>query len=135
MLIGWVEHAGTHTARVKLLSDPACRMPVIVGRLIQEDVTALSTVDAEFWLAGTGDGRLRVIDVDHRYVESDPPAIQVGDMVLTSQYDQRLPVPLTIGTVSEIEANPHNRLLYTLTVESAVPERLREVYVLDLAGR
>ena len=60
--------------------------------------------------------------------------IRPGDRVVTLADDPQLPVSVTIGTVTEVNANPDNPLLYTLTVESAVPERIGQVYVLDLSG-
>ncbi len=134
-LVGSVEHAGTHTARVKLLSDPACRMPVALGRFEGDEFARVpSGQAAEFWLVGGPVGHLRIIDVDHRYLDQDPPDIRVGDVVTTSPDDPRLPLSLTIGTVSRIEPNPDNGLLYILTVQSAVGPRLREVYVLSMDG-
>lgn len=135
VLVGWVEHAGTHSARVKLLSDPTCRLPVAIGRHSDDDFSVLSAVEGQFWLVGAGKGHLHVIDVDHRYIEGDSAAIQVRDLVITPQDDPRLPVPLTIGTITGVEPDQHNRLLYTLAVESVVPTTLRQVYVLDLAGQ
>ena len=136
VLVGWVAHAGTHTARVKLLSDPTCRMPVAIGRFEGDAFHRVPPEEpAEFWLVGAGAGRLRIIDVDHRYVDGEPAGIQVGDVVVSSPDDPRVPLALTVGTISRIEPDPDNGLLFTLTVESAVPERLRQVYVLNLEDR
>jgi len=136
-LVGWVEHVGTHTARVKLLSDPACQMPVRIGRQFDE---GFQIVPAQFWLQGAGAGRMHVIDVDHRYVEESAggePDVAVGDVVVTDAEDPSLPVPLplgvVIGTITELARNPDNQLLYTLTVRPALPGPLRSVYVLDLS--
>ncbi|MHC4093845.1 MAG: rod shape-determining protein MreC, partial [Planctomycetota bacterium] len=128
VLVGWVEHVGTHTTRVKLLSDPASRMTVTIGRLEQGRYVPAS---AAFWLEGAGSGLMKIIEVDHRYVEGDSPELRIGDRVTTLADDPELPASMTIGTVTEIRPNPDNALLYTATVESTAPERLRRVYVLD----
>jgi len=129
-LVGWVEHAGTHTARVKLLSDRTSRRPVTIWRF--EDGVA-SMLEAEFWLEGRGAGRMAVIDVDHRYVEQSE--IRTGDLVLTLPDDPALPVPLVVGTITRIEPDPENTLLYVLTVDSEKQRALRHVYVLNLNPR
>ena len=136
VLVGWVAHVGTHTARVMLLSDPTCRMPVAIGRIENGTFRRLPTEDpAEFWLAGAGGGRLEIIDVDHRYVEDEPGRIRVGDTVISSPDDPTMPLALTIGTITHLEPDPDNGLLFTLTVETAVPERIRRVYVLASGNR
>jgi len=132
VLVGWVEQAGTHTARVKLLTDPASRMPVTIGRFEQTGFTA---VPAEFWMVGAGAGRMKVIEVDHRYVEGQAQAVQTGDLITTLPDDPALPAALTIGTIAEITRDTENGLLYTLTVESAAPQAMRRVYVLDATRR
>lgn len=139
VLVGWIEHLGTHTARVRLLSDPASRMSVTIGRFGDNgrfttpsaDVPTDEDESAQFWLEGAGAGRMKIVEVDHRYIEGDSPAVQVGDLVMTLPDDPALPVALTIGQVTEIHPDPDNGLLYTLNIESAAPGRIRRVYVLD----
>lgn len=128
VLVGWVTQAGSHTARVRLLSDPAAPpMPVAIARATGQ---VFEVLKAEFWLVGQGRGRLAVIDVDRAYIEGDPPQIRVGDVVITPDDDPRLPMALTIGTVRDIQPNPKNQLIYVLTVKSAVPQKISGVYVL-----
>ncbi|MCP4247115.1 MAG: rod shape-determining protein MreC [bacterium] len=135
VLVGWIEHAGTHTARVKRLSDPESAMAVTIGRFDEQGFSAVGgAAPVEFWLRGTGGGRLEVIEVDHRYVEGDEPAVMPGDWVVTVPGDPRLPAALTIGSIDEIRRDPDNGLLYDLSVNSAAPARLRRVYVLDASG-
>ena len=136
VLVGWVAHVGTHTARVMLLSDPTCRTPVAIGRIENGTFHRLPIEEpAEFWLAGAGGGRLEIIDVDHRYVEDEPGGVRVGDVVISSPDDPTMPLALTIGTITHLEPDPDNGLLFILTVETAVPERIRRVYVLALGDR
>lgn len=130
VFIGTIDVAGTHTARVKLLSDPTTRMVVWIAR---DNGSTFDPLQADFWLVGSGGKRARIEDVNHRYVNSG--AIAVGDWVLTTHGDERLPVSLAVGTVSAIAPDVHNPLLCVLDVELAIdPDRLRRVYVVDLIG-
>lgn len=125
VFVGTIEYAGTHTARVRRVTDPATRMAVLVAPPDH------GPLDAEFWLVGAGGGEARIQDVDHRYVKNKG-GIEVGHRVLTPRDDERLPVSMVIGTVSAIEPDPRNPLLFSLTVCPAVePDRLRRVYVVD----
>lgn len=149
-LIGWVEQAGTHTARVKLLTDPSVEMKVRIGRF--EKVTN-PAVDSEppsesnptasnrhppafrlaggyFWLTGRGNGRMQIRDVKRGDVESG--VVQVGDTILSDPASGLLPAAMTIGHVTEITPDRANPLLSILTVRAAVEEKaLRRVYVYD----
>lgn len=127
-LVGTVVQVGTHQSRVQLLTDPATKMPVVIGRPGEHGVEPL---DAEFWMVGMGRRGLQVRDVDHGYVERNE--VQAGNLVLSSSDDERLPVSVVIGTVSTVRPDPDNALLYVLDVEPAVNlDQLRRVYVVDL---
>jgi cell shape-determining protein MreC len=130
LLIGFVDQVSTHSARVRLVTDRATTMPVVVARLEEKRLLPL---EAQFWLAGTGGPLIEVRDVDHRYIKSG--AIKKGDLVLTTPHDARLPVPLTVGSVSRIRRDPDNRLLYLLDVEPGVDlDQVRRVFVVDPHG-
>ena len=132
VLLGWVEHAGTHTARVRLLTEPASRLPVALGRFEGQEFRPVPADGViEFWMESTGPAGMRIVDVDHRYVEGDD-GIRPGDQVVTLPDDPRLPLSLMIGTVAKVTPDPENPLLYILTVNSAAPARLTHVYVLNL---
>ena len=127
VLVGFVDQVSTHSARVRLITDRATKMPVVIAQLEGERFLPL---EAQFWLVGTGGSRLEVRDVDHRYVKSQ--AVQVGDTVLTVPHDARLPVSLTVGTVTKVRPDPENRLLYVLDVEPPLDfDKLRRVFVID----
>lgn len=127
VFVGTVEVAGTHTARVKLVSDPTTRMAVLIARDQGETFLPL---DAEFWLVGTGEGHARIEDVDHRYVNRGQ--IEVGDWVLTVHGDERLPISMVVGTIRSVTPDRDNPLLYILDVKPAIDaDRLRRVYVVD----
>jgi cell shape-determining protein MreC len=135
VLIGWVEQAGTHTTRVRLLTDPASRMSVTLGRFEDGEFRPVPTdAPAVFWLESATAGRMQIVDVAHHYVDSDQ-GIRPGDRVVTPGDHPQLPVSLMIGTVTEVQANPENPLLYILAVESAAPTRPGQVYVLNIEDR
>ncbi len=126
-LVGMIDHAGTFTSRVRLLNDPATKIPITVGR-VQDDAFVGS--DAVFWFLGRGDTGIDIRDVHHRYV--DDGDIRVGDVVLTLPDDPNLPPSLSIGNVSRIYPDPDNALLYILEVETGIDlAAVRRLYVVD----
>lgn len=131
-LVGFVDQVGTHTARVRMLTDKQTALRVLIARAVTGDFYPLSN---EFWLVGTGDAGMKIRDVSHTYVKSndDEKNIRVGDFVFTSRDDPGLPASMTIGKISDIRQDPGNSLLYILSVEPAVePVDLRQVFVVDV---
>ncbi len=129
-LVGVIEHAGTFTSRVRLLSDPATRIPVAVGRTKDD---AFVGPDAVFWLLGRGENRIEMRDIHHRYV--DDGTIRVGDIVLTLPDDPELPPSLVIGSISRIYPDPDNALLYIFEVDTGLDlAAVRRLYVVDRDG-
>lgn len=129
-LVGVIDHAGTFTSRVRLLNDPATKIPVAVGR-VQDD--GFTSPEAVFWLLGRGDAGIQIRDVHHRYV--DDGVIRVGDIVLTLPDDANLPPSLSIGGISRIYPDPDNALLYILDVDTGIDlAALRRLYVVDRDG-
>jgi cell shape-determining protein MreC len=125
--IGLIEQAGTHTARVKLLSDVTVEMKVRIGRFHD---TGFEALDRYFWLMGRGDGVMEIRDVPRRNVDEE--VVAVGDVVLSSPESGLLPAAMTIGRVTDIRPDRDNPLLAILTVKaSADEESLRRVYVYD----
>ena len=56
----------------------------------------------------------------------------IGDIILTTAQDIRLPACLVVGTVTDVRTDPDNPLLYQLDVTPAIdPRDLRTVYVVD----
>jgi cell shape-determining protein MreC len=128
-LVGVIESTGTHSSRVRLLSDPNTRMPVGIARI--EDDSTIRPLDAVFWMIGKGHGRIEVRDVHHRYIDAGD--IRVGDIVLTPSDGVDLPPSVSIGDITDMHVDPDNGLLYTLTVSPRVrPGAIRRVYVADL---
>lgn len=133
-LVGFVEQVGTHSARVRMLTDKSTALRVLVARAATGKFYPLSS---EFWLVGTGSDSMEIRDVSHNYVKStdDETNIRVGDYVFTSRDDPNLPASMTIGTISEISQDPENSLLYVLKVVPAItPSDLRQVFVVDLGS-
>ncbi|HEY3245713.1 MAG TPA: rod shape-determining protein MreC [Phycisphaerae bacterium] len=129
-LLGIVQQAGAHTSRIRLLSDPATRMRVAIGRRAQD---GLRLVPGSFWMTGAGRGKLHVRDVDRRYV--DDGKIKIGDVVLSPPDDAALPAALTIGEVTEIHADRDNGLLRVLEVTPPIElSSVRQVYIVDPEG-
>ena len=128
-LIGYVQDAGTHAARVRLISDVASEMKVRLARVQDGDVAA---GESFYWLSGIGGGQMRIRDVERRDVESGD--IAPGDLVLSDHTDAALPAPMVIGRIVDIQADRQNPLLAILTVAAAVePGSLHRVYVYDPA--
>ncbi len=129
-LIGVIEKTGTHTSRVKLLSDVSVERKVRIGRFTEE---GFETQDRYFWLAGRGGGVMEIRDVEQRDVENG--LIKTGDVVLSAPEVDVLPAAMTIGKVVKITQDRDNPLLAILTVQSPLDEgSLRRVYVYDPEG-
>ena len=130
-LIGLVdENLGTHTARVRLLSDVTAKMRVRIGRFADD---AFVLADQDFLLIGRGKGRMEIHDVDRRDVQSN--IVQIGDLVLADPSDGAIPAALTIGKISAIKPDHENPLLSILIVESPTSRHsLRRVFVYDPTG-
>lgn len=129
VLIGIVEQVGTHTARVRLLTDREAPLKV---RIARPEGDKFLPLDAEFWLVGVGGGRLEVRDVNHRFVRAG--SVREGDVVLSDPTNPALPVALTVGVIKAVHADPDNPLLYRLSVEPPIkPADLRTVFVVDLS--
>lgn len=129
-LVGDVDQVGTHTARVKLLSDVSVERKVRIARRTD---SGFEPVDGFFWLTGRGQGIMEIREVDRRDVDSG--VIQTGDLVLSDHTNQMLPASLVIGEIQAIKPDRHNPLLSILTIVSATDEaKLRRVYVFDPAA-
>jgi cell shape-determining protein MreC len=127
IFLGVVEQVGTHTARVKLLSDVETAMKVRIGRFTDNGFVP---VERYFWLSGRGGGRMEIRDAKRREVEAG--LLQLGDTVLSDSTSGALPAAMTIGRITAIQPDRGNPLLAILTVASVVDEEsLRRVYVFD----
>ncbi len=127
VFVGLVEQVGTHTARVRLLSDVGVEMKVRIGRFTDDGFMPL---DKYFWLAGRGNGVMEIRDAERRDV--DAGLIRDGDIVMSGPAGLILPAAMTIGKITAVAPNRDNPLLSILTVKSAVDvASLRRVYVYE----
>ncbi len=126
-LIGWVDQVGTHTSRVRLVSDMGVEMKVRLGRFHDH---AFVPSDRYYWLVGKGRGVMELRDVERRDLEGG--LVQAGDTVLSDTDSETLPAAMTLGTVTRIDPDHNNPLLAVATVAAAVPpSTLRKVYIFD----
>lgn len=127
-LLGEITDASTHTARVLLLTDPASRPRLVrIARLGSDGLTFCS---ADFLLRGLGKGRMQISGVSHRFVERQE--IKVGDLVLSSDADDRLPLQVVVGSIKAIFADDNNAVLFNVWVEPVADlMKLKRVFVVD----
>jgi len=126
-LIGEIVQTGTHTSRVKLLSDVSVQRKVRIGRWTGGRFLLL---DRYYWMSGRGSGRMEIRDVERKDVETG--VIQVGDTVLSDPQSDVLPAAMTIGKITTTSADRDNPLFAILTIAAAVSEEsLRRVYIYD----
>jgi len=125
--LGWVDQVGTHTSRVRLISDVGVSMKVRIGRLNEQEFAAM---EGYYWMVGKGRGTLEIADIDRRNVEAGH--VLAGDVVLSDAESTSLPAAMRIGTIARIDPDRDHPLLAIATVETAVdPAALRRVYIYD----
>lgn len=141
-LIGWVEQTEASNARVVLLSDNVVRRPVRVHIIRDEQgqprrVVSQGGEPLHFALEGAGSGRMKILDVKARYV--DEGFIRVGDKVISSPSEPRLPVSLVIGEIVALEKVQEPRkkpLYYTAIVKHGYdPGGITRVFIADFPQR
>jgi cell shape-determining protein MreC len=129
-LVGVVEQAGTHTSRVKLISDTSVQMKVRLGRI---DDDGFAPHGGAYWLVGRGRGEMVLRDVPRDLVRSGE--IAEGDVVLSDPSANLLPVAMVIGRISAIEPDRSNALLSIARVAAECRlDALQRVYVFDPQG-
>lgn len=127
-LVGFVEQVGTHTSRVRLLSDPGVQMKVRIGRF---EASRFNLAEGHFWLIGRCAGQMEIREIPRQAIEVGQ--IRVGDVVLSAATNEQIPVAMTIGKIAKVGQDRENPLFAQLLVESAVKEReLDQVFVFDL---
>lgn len=136
-LIGWIEQAAPFTARVALLSDAHSnrKWRVHIAAVGRDDRPPEFVTDrgqpADFALEGIGDGRMRLLDVNARFV--DQGLIRVGDVVTTDGHDPKLPLAMVIGEIVELQQVKKQPLLYHAVVRHRCePRELSQVLIVDI---
>lgn len=140
-LIGWVEETEAFTARVVLLSDNVSRRvtKVHIERYdAAKDARLVAMLDgrpASFALQGAGGGLMKIPEIDSRWV--DQKMIRVGDVVMSSPDDARLPVAMAIGDIISLERVRDDKkkpLFYTAHVKHRYdPRMLGQVFIADFS--
>lgn len=130
-LLGQVLETTPFTSRVVLLSDTHRRPPTRV-RVARVDGGALAGEAEDFDLHGAGGEAMTVPDVPIKLYETGK--VRVGDLVVSSPREPKLPIPMVIGQVDRIVQDRDNPLLCHLHVTLRQhPDSLRQVYVLARA--
>ncbi len=138
-LLGTVEQVSPYMSRVQLLSD--VDSPRVEVRIAHVRKSRVQLIDYACSVRGAGRGQMAIENVESRYVQADEaaesdvkdPRIRVGDLVVTAPGQLGLPVPMTVGKITEIVENPHKRLVYNLTVQPLVDVgELRDVFVIPI---
>lgn len=138
VLLGRVAQASPFMSRVQLLTD--VDSPPIEVRVGGLDDGRPEFVDYPCSLHGRGSGKMVIRDVEHSYIVSEDRAkedgkrrIRVGDYVCSAPGQLGLPEPMVIGRVVAIEADPKERLVYDVVVESTISlDAVRHVHVIPL---
>lgn len=97
-IIGTISQVGTHTAKVKLITDPTSRIAVNVAN--QDGI-----------LQGTGETSAKIPFIARKH------KIKVGDPVFTAKKPGFSTVPWIIGKVGKCTTDDDNPLLWDITVE------------------
>lgn len=130
-LLGQVAETAPLTSRVILLSDPYLRPPTRV-RVARVEAGRLSGPEDGLVLYGAGGGTMTVPDVPASLC--DAGKVRVGDLIVTTRGEARLPISMVIGRIERIDRNPKNPLLYHLSVRPRLDtSAIRQVYVVSMS--
>lgn len=133
-LVGWIEDVGPVTARVVLFTDAVATRSInarVWRRSAKAPLRDAAGRDVALPLRGEGAGRMRLGDIDYRYVDNGQ--IAVGDWVV-SQRSPRLPITLAIGTIKSLDRVPQKPTIYAALIEPIAEARsLDQVFVVDMS--
>lgn len=131
-LLGQVAETAPLTSRVILLSDPYLRPPTRV-RVARLEAGRISGPEDGLVLYGAGGGAMTVPDVPASLC--DAGKVRVGDLVITTRGEARLPIPMVVGRIERIDRDPKNPLLYRLSVRPRLDTRaIRQAYVVSMSS-
>lgn len=132
-LLGQVAETAPLTSRVILLTDPYLRPPTRV-RVARIEAGRVVSPEEGLVLYGAGQSLMSVPDVPAALLEAGK--VRVGDLVVSSRGDSRLPIAMVIGQVTKIERDTKNPLLCRLEVKPRLDTRsIRQVYVVDTSAK
>ncbi len=136
-LIGWIDQAAPYVSRAVLLSDPYSRRKwyVHIASVGREGRSPAFVMDrgqpVDFALEGIGNGKMRILDVNARFI--DEGMIRLGDVVTTDGRDPKLPLPMVVGEIVELQQIKKQPLLYHAIVKHRCdPKDLSEVFIVDI---
>ncbi len=101
-IIGTISQLSERTAKVKLLTDPAFKLPIKVNGLKTNKI-----------LQGAGNNTAKIKLLQTKY------KINVGDYVYACKKPGYLDQPMTIGKIKKYTRNEESSLLWDVTVEPA----------------
>jgi len=118
-IIGTISKVDTRTAQVRLITDPASKIAVKIGKLNMDRI-----------MQGNGSNSTKVHLVSTKY------KIRIGDIVYAQKRPGFLGTPVIVGTVDQCKSNDENPLLWDITVKPACDiESLRDVAVIVINPR
>lgn len=113
-IIGTVSDVSSHTASVKLFTDPTSRIAVKIGKL-----------DIKKWMQGNGNNTAKIPLVS---IEHD---IKKGDNVFARKNAGFLDAPVIVGRVAQLKRDDKDPLFWDITVEPACDiEQLEDVAII-----
>ncbi|MHC4114539.1 MAG: rod shape-determining protein MreC [Planctomycetota bacterium] len=113
-IIGTISELDSHTARVRLLTDPRSQMTVKIGEL-----------DFQCVMQGNGDGSAGIALISKKY------KIENGDIIYVQKKPGVLNVPMITGIVAQCKTDDNNPLLWEIKVKPSCDiQRLKSVTVI-----
>ena len=113
-IIGTISDVSSHTASVKLFTDPTSRIAVKIGEL-----------DIKKWMQGNGNKTAKIPLVSIGY------EIKEGDKVFARKKAVFLDAPVIIGRVVQLKRDDKDPLFWDITVEPACDiEQLEDVAII-----
>ena len=99
-VIGMISDVAGNTARVRLITDPASKIPVRIAGLTAAQI-----------MRGNGDGSAMITMVKHE--------VRIGDDVYAIKKPAFLPTPMIAAKVTNCQRDPDAPLLWTITAKPA----------------
>jgi len=129
---GVVGEVDSRTALVRLITDPACKIPVKIaeGAQLAASPQLDRKAEAATMMQGSGDNfaRIRLLPATHK--------VQPGSVVYARKKPGLLDTAMVVGTVDECVRDHENPLLWDITVKPACElDRLTEVAVVVMNPR
>jgi len=111
-IIGTITDVDARSARVRLFTDPASKMPVKIGRLNIDRI-----------MQGSGNNRAKIEMIKEK--------VKIGTEIKVNKKPGFLPAPMIIAIVTQCKTNAQSPLLWDLTVKPACDiEQLTDVAVI-----